>query len=65
MKIQNLRLKQNKYDNLNAKQLVDVIISINEKRYQKDKDGLLKKFIEEGVDGSCLNQLTKDDLYGF
>eukprot|EP01084_Bolivina_argentea_P059403 108486_1 len=62
---ENVRLKQNKYDNLNAKELVDVIVSLNEKRYQKYKDGLVKKFIEEGVDGSCLNQLTKEDLYGF
>eukprot|EP01084_Bolivina_argentea_P059399 108476_1 len=60
-----LKLKKNKYDELNAKELVNVIVSLNERRYQKYKDGLVKKFIEEGVDGSCLNQLTKEDLYGF
>eukprot|EP01084_Bolivina_argentea_P059400 108479_1 len=62
---ENLRLKKNKYDDLGPSELVDVIISIDEQRYGKYRDKLLKRFIEEGVDGSCLKQLSKEDLYAF
>lgn len=44
-------------------QTVKWIISLDKQRYGKYYDVLLKNMQKEGIDGDCLHDLCKDDLY--
>eukprot|EP01084_Bolivina_argentea_P261005 440935_1 len=53
-----------KYSDLNAGKLVEIIIkNIDKELCDKYRDGFLKTFIENDVNGQYLQQLTSEDLY--
>eukprot|EP01084_Bolivina_argentea_P020457 38038_1 len=64
---------KNEYDKLkkrlghkawNAKDIVDWIIGIDAARFQRYYQTLLQNMTDEGIDGSCLADLERDELKG-
>ena len=53
------------YLNWDYKDIVSWIINIDNGRYLRYKDNLLKYMKEEEIDGSCLIDLDDDDLFRF
>ena len=57
--------RSNNCEAWNTQQTVQWIVSLDEQRYAKYYDDLLVNMQKEGVDGDCLADLCKDDLYRF